>query len=141
MAMKAYSMLNVTPTLDGRKVIGLGDGDDAIVVAQGADVGTGLVGADGTWLFSQTADKSASITIKLKPNSPTHKQLTEKLNAQRAGRIVPFPFDIVDGANNEGGNAPECFVQKAPDDSKGTNAVVREWVLWTGEWTFNVPDL
>lgn len=141
MVMKAYSMLNVTSTLDGRRIIGLADGDDAIVVAQGSDVGTGLVGADGTWLFSQTADKSASITIKLKPNSPTHKQLTEKLNAQRAGRLVAFPFDLIDAGNNEGGNAPDCFVQKAPDDSKGTNAVAREWVLWTGEWTLNVPDL
>lgn len=140
MAMKAYSMLNVTPTLDGRKVIGLGDGDDAIVVSPGVDQGTMLVGADGTWLFSQTADKSATIVIKLKPNSPTHRQLTEKLMAQRAGRIVGFPFDLVDGASGEGGNAPECYIQKAPDDSKGTNAVVREWTLVTGEWTPNVPD-
>lgn len=141
MVMKAYSMLNVTATLDGRRIIGLADGDDAILVAQGSDVGTGLIGADGTGLFSQTADRSAMITIKLKPNSPTHKQLTEKLNAQRAGRLVPFPFDLIDGTSQEGGNAPECFVQKAPDDSKGTNAVAREWVIWTSDYTINVPDL
>lgn len=139
--MKAYSMLNVTATLDGRRIIGLADGDDAIVVSPGVDMGTLLVGADGTWLFSQTADESATIVIKVKPNSPTHKQLTEKALAQKAGRIVGFPFDLVDGANNEGGNAPECYVQKLPDDSKGTNAVAREWTLVTGKWTPNVLTL
>jgi hypothetical protein len=35
----AYSMLNVTATCDGLAVRGLFDGDDAIVVTQGADVG------------------------------------------------------------------------------------------------------
>ncbi|UQS95085.1 tube protein [Pseudanabaena phage Pam3] len=141
MAMKAYSMLNVTATLDGRRVIGLMDGDDAITTSPGVDVGTMLVGADGSWLFSQTADKSATVVIKLKPNSPTHRQLTEKWMAQRAGRLVGFPFDFIDSASNEGGTGAEFFIQKAPDDSKGNNAVVREWTIVTGEWTPTIPTL
>lgn len=140
MATKAYSMLNVAATLDGRRVIGLADGDDAITVSPGVDAGTMMVGADGTWLFSQTADRSATITIKLKHNSPTHSQLLEKWRAQRAGRIVGFPFDIIDSASNEGGTGTDCYVQKAPDDKKGTNATAREWVLITGEWNPNVTD-
>ena len=139
--MKAYSYLNVSATLDGRRVIGLMDGDDAIVVSPGVDVGTMLVGADGTSLFSQTADKSAMVVIKLKPNSPTHRQLTEKRMAQRAGRIVGFPFDFIDGGSGEGGVGAEFYVQKAPDDSKGTNAVGREWTIVTGEWTPHIPTL
>lgn len=139
--MKAYSMLNVAATLDGRRVIGLMDGDDAIVTSPGVDVGTMLVGADGSWLFSQTADKSATIVLKLKPNSPTHRQLLEKWAAQRAGRLVGFPFDIIDSASNEGGNGVDCFIQKAPEDAKGTNATVREWTLVTGDWTPSITNI
>lgn len=135
----AYSMLNVTATLDGRRVIGLMDGDNAIEVAPGADVGSMLIGADGTPLFSQSADRSATITLRLKPNSPTHRQLIQKWNAQRVGILRGFPFDLIDAGNNEGGNGTDCFVQAAPTDAKGTNATVREWVLVTGNWTPNVP--
>lgn len=135
----AYSMINVSATLDGRAVIGLFDGDNAIEVAPGADVGTMLIGADGSSLFSQTADKSAMITIRLQHTSPTHAQLHEKLKSQRAGRLKGFPFDFVDTMSNEGGNADKCFIQKAPTDSKGTNATVREWVLVTGEWNPLIP--
>ena len=136
----AYSMLNVTATLDGRRVVGLMDGDNAIQVSPGADVGTMLIGADGTPLFSQSADRSATITLRLKPNSPTHRQLVEKWRAQRAGILRGFPFDVIDSGSNEGGNGTDCFIQTAPDDSKGTNATVREWVVVTGNWTPNVPD-
>lgn len=136
----AYSMLNVVATLDGRRVVGLMDGDNAIQVAPGADVGSLLVGADGTGLFSQSADKSAMITLRLKPNSPTHKQLTDKWKAQRGGRLKAFPFDLVDGGSNEGGTAPECYVQKAPEQTMGTNATVREWVLVTPNWKPSTPD-
>lgn len=140
MATIAYSMLNVTATLDGRRVIGLMDGDNAIQVSPGADVGTMLIGADGTPLFSQSADKSAMITLRLKPNSPTHRQLTEKWKAQRGGVLRGFPFDVIDAGNNEGGNGTDCFVVTAPDDTKGTNATVREWVIVSGNWTPNTPD-
>ena len=137
----AYSMLNVTATLDGRRVVGLMDGDNAIQTSPGADVGTMLIGADGTGLFSQSADKSATITLRLKPNSPTHRQLVELWRAQRAGILRGFPFDVIDSGSNEGGNGTDCFITTAPDDSKGTNATVREWTIVTANWTPNVPNL
>ena len=137
----AYSMLNVTATLDGVAVRGLFDGDDAITVTQGADVGTMLVGADGSSLFSQTADRSAQIMIKLQHTSPTHRQLIQRWKQQRAGRLTGFPFDLIEKDSGEGGTADKCFIMKAPADSKGKNAVVREWVLVTGDWTPNVTNL
>lgn len=141
MSVIAYSMINVTATLDGRQVTGLMDGDNAIQVAHGVDAGKMLVGADGSYLFSQSADRSAVITIRLKPNSPTHKFLTQKLKAQRAGILTGFSFDIVDRGSNEGGTGVDCFVQKAPDDQKGTNATTRDWTLVAGIWTPLTPDL
>ena len=137
----AFSMLNVAATLDGRRVIGLFDGDNAVQVTQGADVGTLMVGADGSSLFSQTADRSAQITIRLQHTSPTHRQLIEKWRAQRAGRLVGFPFDVIDSGSNEGGSADKCYIMRAPDDTKGNNATVREWVIVTGDWNPTVPDV
>lgn len=136
----AYSMINVASTLDGLAVRGLWDGDDAITVEQGADVGTGLVGADGSSIFSQSADKSARITIRLQHTSPTHRQLVQKWKQQRAGRMLAFPFDVIDKDSGEGGTADKCYIMQAPSDQKGENAVVRAWVLWTGEYEPNTPN-
>lgn len=137
----AYSFINVQATLDGLKVLSPWDGDDALVVEQGADVGTGLVGVDGSSIFSQSADKSARITIRLQHTSSTHRQLTQKWKQQRAGRLLGFPFDFIDKDSGEGGTADRCFIFQAPADSKGKNAVVRAWVLWTGEYEPLVPNL
>jgi len=135
----AYSFLNVTATLDGRNVIGFFDGDNAIEVTRGADVGSLLVGADGSSIFSQSADRSAQITLRLQHTSPTHRQLMEKEKAQRAGRLVGFPFDFIDSLSKEGGSADKCFILQAPVDQKGTNATVREWVIVTGDWNPSIP--
>lgn len=137
----SYSALNLSATLDGLTVIGLFDGDNAIQVDQNTDAGTGLVGVQGDSIFSQTADRSASVTLRLQHTSPTHRQLMQKWKAQRAGRLVPFAFDHLDTASNEGGSGDEFYVQRAPVDTKGMNATVREWVIWTGDYTPNIPNL
>lgn len=136
----AYSALNVAATVDGLAVVGLWDGDDAIVVERGADVGTGIIGADGSGIFSQTADRSARITIRVMDTSPTHAQLSRKLEQQSAGRLIPFPFDLIDKGSHEGGTADRCFIQQAPGPQKGKNATVRTWVLWTSEWKPTIPN-
>ena len=137
----SYSALNLVATLDGLSVIGLFDGDNAIQVDQNVDVGTGLVGVQGDSIFSQTADRSATVTLRLMHTSPTHRQLIQKWKAQRAGRLTPFPFDHLDTGSNEGGAGDEFYVMRAPSDTKGQNATVREWVLWCGDYTPNVPNL
>lgn len=138
--ISTYSMLNVAATLDDMTIIGLFDGDDAVTVTQGADVGEMLVGADGSAIFSQSADLTVRISIKLQHTSPTHRQLTEKWLKQRGGQFVGFSFDVIDGGSGEGGTAAPCFIAQAPVDSKGQKATVREWVLAAGEWTPTVPN-
>lgn len=138
----AYSFANVSATLDGRQVQGAWDGDDAIVVSPGADRGTGLIGADGSGIFSISADKSATISIKLMHTSPTHRLLMQKMKRQQAlgAGASSFPFQFMDTASGEGGSADKCFIMTAPADSKGKNAVVREWVLWAVEYNPEVPN-
>lgn len=137
----SYSAINVAATLDGQPVLGLFDGDNAIQVDQNADAGEGLVGVQGDAIFSQTADRSAMVTLRLQHTSPTHRQLIEKWKAQRAGRVIGFPFAVIETGSNEGGNGDKCFIKSAPSDTKGANATVREWSIWIGDWTPTVPDL
>lgn len=138
----AYSYINVAATLDRRDIKALWDGDDAIVVTQGADAGTGLIGADGSGIFSISADRSATISIKLQHTSPTHRLLHQRWKQQRArgANASSFSFVIKDKTSGEGGTADHCYIQSAPEDSKGKSATVREWVLWTSEWSPEVPN-
>lgn len=138
----AYSFINVSATVDGQQVIGAWDGDDALVVSEGADEGTGVIGADGSGLFSVSADRSATITIRLMHTSPTHRLLVQKLARQKAlgGAVSGFPFSFIDTVSGEGGSADRCYVMTAPEDSKGKNATTREWVLWTAQFQKNVPN-
>lgn len=136
----SYSMLNVAATLDGLQVQGFWDGDDAITVTEGADVGTGLVGADGSSIFSQSADNSARISLKLQHTSPTHRQLMQKWAQQRAGRSIGFPFAVKETGSGGGGVTDQAFIAVAPVHNEGKNASVREWVLWTGDWRPEIPN-
>ena len=136
----AYSHKLVTAVLDGVRVQGLWEGDDAITVEPGVDVGSLMVGADGSSIFSQSANESATITLNLQHTSPTHRNLHQKWARQRSGVLVGFPFSVIDTTCGEGGSTDQAFVMTAPTDSKGVNAVVRTWVIICGQWTPEIPS-
>lgn len=138
----AYSMINVVATLDRKEIQAPWDGDDAIVVTTGGDRGTGLIGAAGDGIFSVSADQSATISIKLMHTSPTHRLLEQKLKQQQArgGNFPGFSFTVKDRSSGEGGAADRCYIRQAPNDSKGKNATVREWMLWAALYDRNIPD-
>jgi len=137
-----YSMKNVQATLDGQSVVGFWDGDDAVTVEMVDDVGTGMVGADGSSIFSHRAGNAHTITLRLQHTSPAHRMLQQKWARQRAVgvRVAGFPFSHIDVDSGEGGTADDCYIQAAPSSQQGTEAAVREWVLWTGFYTPNVPN-
>lgn len=136
----SYSMKNVTATIDGQIVIGFWDGDDAVTVAPASDRGTMTFGADGSSIFSGSANKGATITLRLQHTSPSHRLLLQRLARQEAEgiRIVGFPFTVNDVDSGEGGATSEAFISAAPTDGKGVNATVREWTLVTGQWQRNI---
>lgn len=137
-----YSMLQVVGTIDGQKIQGLWDGDDAVVITPGADVGALTVGADGSSIFSGSADFSATISVKLQHTSPTHRLLEQRLKQQRAfGTRIGFPVTIRDIGSGEGGATDKAFIQAAPADSKGKMATEREWTLVTGTWERAIPNV
>lgn len=137
-----YSSKNVASTVDGQEVSGLWDGDDAVAIEPLADVGAMMVGADGSSIFSQSANEGATITFRLQHTSPTHRLLHQKLARQRAKgvRLTGFPVTVIDVDSGEGGSTDQAFIQTAPTDQKGDAAAVREWVLVTGSWKPTVPN-
>lgn len=137
----AYAAKNVATVLDGQKVVGLWDGDDAVQIEPLADVGEMLVGAFGDSLFSQSANEGAQITLRLMHTSPTHRLLMQKWARQKAPgiRVTGFPFSTVDVDSGEGGSTDEAFIMTQPGDQKGNTAVAREWVLVTGQWRSEIP--
>ncbi len=138
----AYSFVNVSATVDGQQVQAPWDGDDALVVTPGADKGVGLVGADGSGIFSISADNSATISIKVMHTSPTHRLLMQKAKRQKAlgANAASFPFTFMDTVSGEGGSADRCYVMTAPADSKGKAATVREWILWAVDYNPEIPN-
>lgn len=138
----AYGFVNTANTVDGQIIQGLWDGDDAISIAPIADKGTMLIGADGSALFSVSANRGATITLRLQHTSPTHRLLQQKLKRQQAlaSPATAFPVTAYDTSSGEGGTADKCFIQTAPTDTKGANATVREWVLVTGEFNAEIPN-
>lgn len=138
----AYSYINVTATIDRREIKGLWEGDDAVEVAYANDRGTGLTGADGASIFSVSADKSAEVTLRLQHTSPTHRLLMQKLKQQQArgANFTGFSFSVKDRVSGEGGSCDKAYIQTAPGKSYGVNAVVREWVIWCGDYNEEIPS-
>lgn len=137
----AYSMIHVANTVDGLEVRGLWDGDDSVTIAPMADSGTMLVGSKGDSLFSGSANKGATITLRLMHTSPTHRQLERLEVAQNTpgGLTNGFRVTATDTSSGESGVADKCYVQSRPTRSYGNNATVREWVIVTGEWQPTIP--
>lgn len=134
-----FSIKNVVATIAGTPVVGLFDGDNAIEVAPNADVGSLLVGAAGDTVFSASADRSALITLRLFHTSPTHTLLTGKWRLQREGRVLAFPFSVIDTVSKEGGVASSCYLTAAPTAAFGKMATVREWRIAAANWEPSVP--
>lgn len=136
-----FSAKNVTAMVDGQRVRGLWDGDDAIQVEPNA-VGTMLVGADGSSIFSQSANDGAQITLRLQHTSPTHRLLHQKWARQRTAgiRVRGFSFSVLDVDSGEGGAADDVYIMTGPTDQKGNAAAARVWVLVTGLFVPAIPS-
>lgn len=133
-------MENCVAVLDGRQVTGFYDGDDVVAITFRSDVGNMVVGADGCAVFSQFTDLSVTISLKLQHTSPTHQQLVRLYKVTRGGLPRGVPFTVNDAISNEGGSTDQAFIMTMPVDSKGKNAMVREWILCAGVWLPNDPN-
>lgn len=129
-----YSYKNVVVTIDGRRVIGVWEGDDAVVVERPTDLGTALTGADGASVVSISADQTATVTLKLQANSAMNSYLEQRVKAMRMGSTRLLAIGIVDTGTGEGGGCSSAVITKEPSKSYGAMATEREWVLFCNCW-------
>lgn len=131
-----YGFQNVALTIDGARIIGFAEGDDAIMIEPTTELGTPIVGADGTSIVSITADQSASLTLKLLPNSPFNAYLSQKAKRARGGALtgITFAIGFVDMSNGETGGCTQAVVTKEPSIQRGANAAEKEWRIFCPCW-------
>jgi hypothetical protein len=132
-----HDFKNIVLTIDGRQVIGLWEGDDAVMVERQTDLGTPLTGADGASVVSITADQSANVTIKLMPNSAMNSYLEQAVKRMRMGSQRVLTIGLRDTSTGEGGGCSSAVVIKEPSKSYGGNATEREWVIFCNCWQEN----
>lgn len=130
----SHSAQSVVCTIDGLRIVGLWEGDDAINVSQSNDEGEFMIGADASGIWSEMPDESAEITIKLQPTSSAHRQLLGLRARQKAGILRPFSFTASNVSTGEVGTSLECFVKRKADNSQGDKAAVREWTIAAFRW-------
>lgn len=137
-----YSFVNVVAMIDGLRVVGNWDGDDAIAITPVEDVGALLQGADGSSIFSQYATEGVTISIKVQHQSPTHIQLEQLLAVQKTARGTQgFPVSITDTRSGESGSTEQAFIQGRPEVGYGKNATVRDWTLVVGSWETAIREI
>lgn len=132
-----YSYRNVVVTIDGRPVIGVWEGDDAVVVERPNDLGTAMTGADGTSIVSITADQTATVTLKLQANSAMNQYFEQRVKATRMGSPRLLAIAIVDTTSGEGGGCSSAIITQEPSKSYGATATEREWVIFCNCWQEN----
>lgn len=131
-----YTFANVSLSLDGRLVTGVGEGDDAIVIEPTQELGKPMEGADGSSLVSISASRAATLTLKLLPTSPFNAYLRQKANRMRDGAIsgVTFPVGFSCMSLGVAGGAVDAVVIKEPDTSRGASVKENEWKIFLPVW-------
>ncbi|TQI72908.1 uncharacterized protein DUF3277 [Bosea sp. AK1] len=131
----AYGFDSVVVTIDGQRVQGFYDGDDAVTIEPFEDSGTPVVGADGTAIVSFSASRAATVTIRLMLNSPFNQVLINKDRVRKSGGIPkPFNISVVNSINGESGSCTTAVLTKMPTRSEGKNAQEREYSIFCPCW-------
>jgi hypothetical protein len=131
-----YNFDNVALAIDGRRVVGLAEGDGVIDITPTTDVGKPIVGADGSSLVAFSADQSATMVVKLLITSPFNAYLRQKVTRARAGALtgVTFPIGFTDMSNGLSGGAVDATVIKEPPTTRGAAPGEQEWHIFLPVW-------
>jgi len=133
--VSSYSAQNVNVNFLGHNFTGFADGDDAIKFERSVQSMTKLVGMQGDGVFTQSADKSGQVTIKLLQNSRTNKFLTNKQAATEAGVIASGPMIMTEAGSDARASCMRTVIQGPAPMTRGAGHNVVEWVFITMDMT------
>lgn len=123
----AYSAQNVTVTFLGKVISGFSDGDDAIMVERNKPTMTQTIGIQGDGVYTQTADKSGVVTLKLLQGCEENTFLSAKLQAAETGTIASGELIITEVGNNAQVTARKCVIEGMPKFQRGEGQTAVEW--------------
>lgn len=124
-------------TIDGRRVIGLWEGEDAIAIERPDDLGTPTTGADGASVVSITASQTANLMLKLMPNSAMHAYLKQKAKLMRAGSQAIMSIELRNTTTGEGGGCTSAVITKEATQNAGATETSRDWTIFCNCWQEN----
>lgn len=133
MTTSTYSAVNIIVSFAGVTMEGFADGDDVITVERNNPSMTQKVGMQGDTVYSQTADKTGKITVKLLQNSSTNTLLTAKIQASEAGAIFSAPLIITEAESDAKVTAMKAVLEGQPTFSRGMNTNTVEWVFLSSD--------
>ena len=131
--MASYSLENTTIVAGGVIVEGFGEGD-SFEIAHNSERWENVVNADGSVVNCRKLDRSGSITLRLRYDSPLNKHLHD-LDVSEAY----FEFSV-EWPNGDIVQTDECLVQKLPDTQDGERVSNREWQLQANNLDVSFSD-
>lgn len=125
----SYSAQNFNLNWLGHNFTGFADGDDAIVVERNTPNMVQTVGMQGDGVYTQSSDKSATITVKLLQSSTTNLFLTNKQQASEAGLIASGPMIGTEAGSASKFTANKTVIEGAPSFTRGMGHNPVEWTF------------
>lgn len=127
--MDIYSFLETTLLVSGIEITGYDEGDDVIQLARREESATDLVGADGEMAVALNANRSGTITFRLKQTSSSNAYLSGLVAAMENGAFVPVFAQFKDTRGNDLGSGTSGYLQKPADMNRGSGINNQEWVI------------
>lgn len=127
--MKQYGAKEVSTIVNGTPITGFADGV-AVTAARNVESSTLHVGADGEATKVDNADKSGTITLRLKQDSLSN----AVLSALEATGAV-FPVIVKDTNGNSLHSGAKCFIGTMPSSEYAQELSMREWIIQVGALT------
>lgn len=132
--MSTYSFLDVTATLVGPGgVISLGSGagisEEGISIEPTGEIGTMMIGADGSGQHSLSGDKSGRIVVRVLKTSPVNAKLNAMSQFQRASAEAygQNTLVITDTSRGDVVTCRQVAFAKVPSLTFAREAGMNEW--------------
>lgn len=145
---RTYSFLDVTAAIDGpggNFPLGGEEGgvaDEGITITATGDKNVMTPGADGSWMHSLKADKSATVTVTLLKTSPVNALLMnlytyQTTSSRNHGQNVITIRDIARGDHI---TCQGVAFAKVPDMAYATEGGTVQWSFHAGAVSFNLGE-
>ena len=128
--MEEYSFLKQSLLVDGVEITGYFEGDDVIAAERLEDSTSHVVGADGQMALALNANRSGTITFRLKQTSPSNAYMSGLVNAAEAlGKSAIITAQMTNVDTGELAIGTKGYITKPSPMQRGSGINSQEWVI------------